>query len=266
VAVALSRTSNVPQHFHSGFLDSVRLEREYEVAEFINFPPLQTCTYEAAFISAILERFEFETATIEKRSRFLGFDRRWLITRSQRANWGYIEPLSQDIGLEMVAIPEGSFLMGVPENEEEIVLLTGIADAIKVIHISEAESLSNERPQHQVSLQPFYLGRYTVTQEQWRIVAGYERVARDLNPDPSRFKGDKLPVERVSWEDSQEFCQRLSVKTGKDYCLPSEAQWEYACRAGTTTPFHFGKTITTDLANYNGNSSYNDSPKGQYRE
>ena len=219
---------------------------EYEVVEFINFPPLQTCTYEAAFISAILERFEFETATIEKRSRFLGFDGRWLITRSQGANWGYTESLSQDIGLEMVAIPEGSFLMGSPT--------------------SEPEAFNNQRPQHQVSLQPFYLGRYPITQAQWRIVAGYERVTRELEPDPSRFEWYNLPVERVSWEDAQEFCQRLSVKTGKDYCLPSEARWEYACRAGTTTPFHFGKTITPDLANYQGNYTYNDSPKGNYRE
>jgi formylglycine-generating enzyme required for sulfatase activity len=213
----------------------------------VDLPPLQPCTYKAAFISAILERFEFETATIKQQSRFLGLGRgEWIITRSQGANWGYIEPLSQDIGLEMVAIPEGSFLMGSPR--------------------SEPESRIRERPQHQVHLQPFYLGRYPITQEQWRIVAGYERVTRELKPDPSRFKGDKLPVENVSWEDAEEFCQRLSAKTGKDYRLPSEAQWEYACRAETTTPFNFGNIITTDLANYDGNYSYNDSPKGKYRE
>jgi formylglycine-generating enzyme required for sulfatase activity len=73
-------------------------------------------------------------------------------------------------------------------------------------------------------------------------------------------------VENIRWQDAEEFCRRLSAKTGKDYRLPSEAQWEYTCRAGTTTPFHFGKIITTDLANYNGNYSYNDSPKGKYRE
>jgi formylglycine-generating enzyme required for sulfatase activity len=123
-----------------------------------------------------------------------------------------------------------------------------------------------ERPQHEVHLQPFYLGRYPITQAQWRIVAGYERVTRELNPDPSYFKGNNRPVENVSWEDTEEFCQRLAAKIGKDYCLPSEAQWEYACRAATTTPFHFGKIITTDLANYYGNYSYNDSPKGKFRQ
>ncbi len=89
---------------------------------------------------------------------------------------------------------------------------------------------------------------------------------KGLAPDPSRFKGDNRPVDQVSWADAQEFCKRLSVKTGKDYCLPSEAEWEYACRAGTTTPFHFGETITTELANYDGNSTYNNGPKGEYRE
>ena len=165
------------------------------------------------------------------------------------ATWGYTETLSsasgEEIGLDMISIPGGSFTMGAPE--------------------SETDSGEGERPQHEVTLQPFYLGRYAVTQAQWREVAGYERINQDLNPDPSHFKGDNRPVERVSWEETQEFCQRLSAKTGKDYRLPSEAEWEYACRAGTTTPFHFGKMITTEVANYDGNYSYNESPKGEYR-
>jgi formylglycine-generating enzyme required for sulfatase activity len=70
----------------------------------------------------------------------------------------------------------------------------------------------------------------------------------------------------VSWEDVREFCQRLSAKTGKDYRLPSEAQWEYACRAGTSTPFHYGETITPELANYDGTETYKDSPKGEFRQ
>jgi formylglycine-generating enzyme required for sulfatase activity len=74
---------------------------------------------------------------------------------------------------------------------------------------------------------------------------------RKFNPDLSHFKGKNRPVEKVSWNEAQEFCARLAQKTGKIYRLPSEAEWEYACRAGTTTPFHFGEAITTDLANYN---------------
>ena len=75
----------------------------------------------------------------------------------------------------------------------------------------------------------------------------------------------ELPVERVSWYDAVEFCARLSKATGKEYRLPSEAEWEYACRAGTNTPFHFGETITTDLANYDGEYTYASEPKGKYR-
>jgi formylglycine-generating enzyme required for sulfatase activity len=98
-------------------------------------------------------------------------------------------------------------------------------------------------------------------------------VNKELNPDPSNFKGDgstsltnHRPVEQVSWEDAVEFCDRLSQYTGRTYRLPSEAEWEYACRAGTTTPFHFGETITTDLVNYNGNYTYGQGSKGVYRK
>ncbi|MFM9160298.1 MAG: formylglycine-generating enzyme family protein, partial [Dolichospermum sp.] len=104
-------------------------------------------------------------------------------------------------------------------------------------------------------------------------VAALPQVNQELKPNPSRFKGDgstlltnHRPVERVSWHDAVEFCARLSNYTKRPYRLPSEAEWEYACRAGTTTPFHFGETMTTDLANYNGNYTYGDGSKGVYRE
>ena len=117
---------------------------------------------------------------------------------------------------------------------------------------------SNEFPQHSVTVPEFFLGKYPVTQTQWYAVATeLPRIAYDLDPDPSEFKGDTHPVERVNWYETVEFCQRLSQATGRDYRLPSEAEWEYACRAGTTTPFHFGDVITPDLAN----SNY-----GEYRE
>jgi formylglycine-generating enzyme required for sulfatase activity len=80
-----------------------------------------------------------------------------------------------------------------------------------------------------------------------------------------RFKGDGRPVENVSWHDAQEFCRRLAKKTGQPYRLPSESEWEYACRAGTATPFCFGETLTTDLANYGGDHIYGMGPKGVYR-
>jgi eukaryotic-like serine/threonine-protein kinase len=116
---------------------------------------------------------------------------------------------------------------------------------------------SDEGPQHTVTIQSFFIGKYAVTQQQWETVMGN---------NPSSFKGAKRPVERVSWDDAVEFCKRLSKRIGKTYRLPTEAEWEYACRAGTTTPFHFGETITTDLANYDGNYTYANAVKGEYRE
>ncbi len=101
------------------------------------------------------------------------------------------------------------------------------------------------------------MGKYLVTQAQWEAVMGN---------NPSRFKGGSRPVEYVSWNDATEFCQKLSEITGKKYSLPSESQWQYACRSRTTTPFYFGETITSELVNYNGNYPYADAPKGIYRK
>jgi formylglycine-generating enzyme required for sulfatase activity len=220
------------------------VDLEYEAAKFIDFPALQDCEYESATITAILDRFDFETATIALKKRRLRKDV-WEIDRRSAIAWGYTEVLGEEVDLDMIAIPGGSFTMGSPEREPK--------------------STDDERPQHEVTLQPFYLGRYAITQAQWRVVARYNRIDRDLDPNPSKFKGDSRPVERVSWEEAQEFCQRLSAATGKNYQLPSEAQWEYACRAGTKTPFYYGETIAPELANYNGDYVYCDGVRGEYR-
>jgi formylglycine-generating enzyme required for sulfatase activity len=148
--------------------------------------------------------------------------------------------------IPLVFIPAGSFLMGSPEHEPD--------------------RSSTEGPQHQVTLGSFFMAQTPITQAQWREVAGWPRVERDLDPEPSHFKGDNRPVEQVSWHDAMEFCHRLSQRTGGKYTLPSEAQWEYACRAGTTTPFHFGDTISTELANYDGDYLYGQGSKGIYRQ
>ena len=118
---------------------------------------------------------------------------------------------------------------------------------------------SDNETQHKVTLtKGFYMGVHAVTQEQWQAVMGN---------NPSKFKGEKnLPVEQVSWDDCQEFIKKLREKDKKLYRLPTEAEWEYSCRAGTTTPFHFGETISTDQANYNGNFTYGNGKKGKYRE
>ena len=162
------------------------------------------------------------------------------------SNQSFIQDLGFGVGLEMVYIPGGTFLMGAPETEEG--------------------SQDYERPQHYVNVKPFYMGKYTITQEQWeKVVYSCPPVARKLNSRPSFFQGDKLPVEQVSWYDAVEFCARLEKKTGQKYRLPSEAEWEYACRAGSAKPFAFGDTITTDVVNYNGDT-YGNAPKGEYRE
>ncbi|MGF1477961.1 MAG: formylglycine-generating enzyme family protein [Cyanophyceae cyanobacterium] len=151
----------------------------------------------------------------------------------------YAEDLGNGILLKMVEIPGGSFQMSSPATE--------------IGHES------SEEPQHEVSLSDFCLGMHPVTQAQWRTVASFPQVKRKLEPDPSEFKGDNRPVEQVSWYQAVEFCDRLSRHTEREYRLPTEAEWEYACRAGTTTPFHFGETITTDLANYRGTDLKTDS-------
>ena len=144
--------------------------------------------------------------------------------------------------ISMVQVPAGSFLMGSPPDEKG--------------------RYADEGPQHQVTLESFLMGRTPITQAQWRVVAEeLPMVMGVLNPDPSLFKGDDRPVEKVSWHDAVEFCARLSQATGRAFSLPSEAQWEYACRAGTTTPFPFGETISPEHANFNSNAT---TPVGQY--
>ncbi|MBI4750845.1 MAG: formylglycine-generating enzyme family protein [Acidobacteria bacterium] len=159
------------------------------------------------------------------------------------------------LGMEFVLIPAGSFLMGSTDAEVEAAL----ADAKRYDQNAKREWFTREQPQHRVTFdQPFYLGKFQVTQAQWQTVMGN---------NPSSFKGDTLPVERVSWNDCQEFLKKLNAKKdGYLYRLPSEAEWEYACRAGTTTPFSFGETITTDQVNYDGKYPYGNASKGEYRQ
>jgi formylglycine-generating enzyme required for sulfatase activity len=186
-----------------------------------------------------------------------------IVNRREESARQKIEDLGDGIELEMVYIPGGTFMMGSPENEEV--------------------RSDREGPQHNVTVSPFFMGKYPVTQGQWRAIASQTnlKVKLDLHPEISRFNESyqyiyrwQRPVELVNWFEAVEFCKRLSKLTGRNYRLPSEAEWEYACRAGTTTPFHFGETINTELANYRGtdnkkhnwSGSYGDGPKGEYRE
>ncbi len=148
------------------------------------------------------------------------------------------ELYTNSLGMKFAWIPPGTFLMGSPPNEPQ---------------------REDDETQHKVTLtKGFWIGVHQVTQAQWQAVMG---------ANPSHFKGESnLPVENVSWDDCVAFCEALGKKDGKPYRLPTEAEWEYACRAGTTTPFHFGATISVNQANYDGNYIYGNGKKGVYRQ
>ena len=176
-----------------------------------------------------LKTFTFEVVTTNAKGSIIN-------KRNHSANY-FVEDLGNGVELEMVEIPAGTFYMGSPENK--------------------AGRYDRESPQHQVNVPSFFVGKYPLTQAQYQAIMGN---------NPAYFKGNNRPVECVSWNNAVNFCQNLSQKTGKNYKLPSEAQWEYACRAGTKTPFYFGESITLDLVNYDGNYAYAAAPKGQYRK
>ena len=213
-----------------------RYQSAKEVLQDLNSPQ-QTFSPSAVRILP-LKSFDFDVVTVDSQGK---------INNRQRRQAEYFpENLGNGVILEMVSIPGGTFLMGSPNTEKE--------------------RSSDESPQHQVKISPFFMGKAPVTQAQWQAVAALEQVKRSLNPNPSNFKGANRPVENVSWYDAVEFCTRLSQKTGREYRLPSEAEWEYACRAGTTTPFHFGETITPEIANFNGKYTYGCGSTGIYRQ
>ncbi|NET91347.1 MAG: formylglycine-generating enzyme family protein [Kamptonema sp. SIO1D9] len=179
--------------------------------------------------------YEFEVVTVNFKGE--------IIATEKKQAQVFTEDLGNNISLEMVAIPGGEFLMGT------------------------ADSGGEENPQHLVKVSPFFLSKYPITQAQWRAVASLPKVRLDLDLEPSHFQGNNRPVENITKQETIEFCARLWQYTGRLYSLPTEAQWEYACRANTTTPFYFGETITTDLANYNGEKySYKDEPVGIFRQ
>jgi len=170
-------------------------------------------------------KFGFETAKLEMitKTGFFGLKPKTeskIILIPGEAEY-IIEHLGKGVELEMVYIKAGSFMMGSNEHDYQ-------------------------KPIHHVTIAPFYMGRYAITQEQYYAI---------VRENPSRESGYNSPVENVTWSDAISFCHKLSKSTGRQYTLPSESQWEYACRAGTTTPFYFGETITNDLVNYGGRTN-----------
>jgi formylglycine-generating enzyme required for sulfatase activity len=240
-AVSLRELELMPQAIADNTLDEFdRIKQSMATA---GFPGLVSKSFDYAKIelkeNAIatgdaFDTFDFETVTVNDRGK--------VIDRQNLSAKFFKEPKAA--GLEMVAIPSGRFMMGSPASEHE--------------------RYDDEGP-HEVMVSPFFMGKYPVTQGQWRSIANTPVVEQELDSDPSEFKGDNLPVESVSWEQAQEFCARLSRKTERSYRLPTEAEWEYACRADTTTPFHFGETVTGKLANYNSDVIYQKEAKVKRR-
>jgi formylglycine-generating enzyme required for sulfatase activity len=162
-------------------------------------------------------------------------------------------------GPELVLLPTGRFQMGSPEHERKIAMAAG----------SQKGWLARELPQHWVGIEkPVAMGRYPVTVGEWRefVRATGWRQSGDVNWEAPGFPQTELhPVVGVNWYDAQQYLRWLSEATGRSYRLPSEAEWEYACRAGTKTAFSFGDTISTEQANYDGNFTYNGGVRGEYR-
>ncbi|MEM9137266.1 MAG: formylglycine-generating enzyme family protein [Cyanobacteria bacterium P01_F01_bin.42] len=173
--------------------------------------------------------FAFESVRLNKQGN--------IVRRIGGSAERFMEDIGNDVALEMVMIPEGSFLMGSPTAEEG-----------HQVH---------ETIKHEGAISAFAMGRYPVTQVQWQAVMG---------TNPSRFRGDRHPVESITWHEAVQFCNQLSELTDKPYRLPYVNEWEYACRAGTTTPFHFGEAIISEVANYCGIWGYSQAPAGEYRQ
>lgn len=162
-------------------------------------------------------------------------------------------------GPELVVLRAGRFQMGSPEHERKIAMAAG----------AQKNWLARETPQHWVGIaRPFAMGRYPVTVGEWRVFARATGWQPDGDVDwaaPGFPQSDMHPVVGVSWVDAQRYLAWLAESTGQRYRLPSEAEWEYACRAGTKTAFSFGDSIGTDLANYDGNFTWNGGARGEYR-
>lgn len=170
-----------------------------------------------------------------------------LIQTLPREATTFTEDLGHGVTLDMVRVPGGTFMMGSVGNEDG-------AD-------------EDEPPPREVSVPTFWMGKTVITRSQWNALSHLTQSTQALPTDlESPLELPNRPMESVCWTEAVKYCQWLSQHTERTYQLPSRALWEYACRAGTTTPFAFGETLTPALANYNGNYAYDQGPKGDYRQ
>jgi formylglycine-generating enzyme required for sulfatase activity len=162
----------------------------------------------------------------------------------------------EDAGLEMVEIKGGEFQMGTGGAEAEMVF----SDAQKYEDDISREAVVAEMPRHRVRVPGFFMSKYEITQAQWQTVMG------ELPGIPDNFRGENLPVVNITWDQANEFCERLAQATGRNYRLPSEAQWEYGARAGKETPFGLGENINSTLVNYFGGAPFGNGKRGAFRD
>jgi formylglycine-generating enzyme required for sulfatase activity len=175
--------------------------------------------------------YNFETAFVDEYGA--------VTERHRKVARQFDEILDPDTILEMIGVPAGAFSMGAADDEEG--------------------ARENERPRHLVSVPGFWLGKHPVTQKQWSAVM------KDLPKMDDNFRAPELPVVNVWLELALEFCTRLSQRYDREYRLPTEAEWEYACRAGTSTPFNVGQTIASELANFDGEQPYGNGAHSKFR-
>ncbi len=221
-------TSNLPKNYSA-------TDSSYSVSE--NIKKLKEQINQPLVLPSVpnTQPFEFTVIAVDAQGKE--------VIRCRKQSQLLLEKLG-DLELEMVVIPGGDFQMG----------------------SFEKKSPTNESPLHWVTIQSFLMSKYPITKAQWKSVAELPQSSGKLRKQPSRSGSADHPVVQISWYDAVEFCNCLSAATGQKYRLPTEAEWEYACRAGTTTPFHFGETITTNLANYDGRYPYyRSNPKGENR-
>ena len=170
-------------------------------------------------------------------------------------------PIGAVASLDLVALPGGTFEMGASNVE-------ALAARRELQHAAAATALrwiQEEQPRRAVTVSAFRIGLTPVTQRQWAEVAALSRARIDLDTAPSEYAGPENPVERVSWHEATEFCDRLSASTGRTVRLPSEAEWEFACRGGSDAAFAFGETLTPDLANYHCSEKFASGIRGEPR-
>ena len=196
---------------------------------------LQRAIQDSIFMQ--LPEFEFEVVQFDSNGHS--------VIQETKKNRYFREELGNGVFLDMVYIPGGRFKMGTHWSEDAMISwLENLKNPDFAMHLPPQDF-----PSHLVKVPSFLMGRFPVTQMQWTEVSKLPEIRRKISSFPSLISGRNFPVEGISWDDAMEFCDRLSKITNRQYRLPSESEWEYACRAGTNTKFHFGDTVTRSLAN-----------------